>query len=273
MTSSPIPDSANPSIDDDPILATLEALDDVLAELSEHHELIPTWEFCEGALTALLCTRRQVPVGEFLSALLSLDADQVDAAEGFSSEAQRTRFLMNWMARESQIRAALDAQVEALDDEKALDPAVMDMRGLIAAQPPEEGSSEDEEDEGVLPAFAYPWAMGFMSVVDIWEQDWEPPRDKAIASDMSDALDCIRALCEDDTATPVLNLFDENGPPSVSEQRLEQFGEAVWAVYDLYAIAKSLGPRIDPVRNELKIGRNDLCTCGSGKKYKKCCGA
>jgi SEC-C motif-containing protein len=28
-----------------------------------------------------------------------------------------------------------------------------------------------------------------------------------------------------------------------------------------------------PVRNENKIGRNDPCTCGSGKKYKKCCGA
>ncbi|MFJ7728557.1 SEC-C metal-binding domain-containing protein [Neobacillus sp. NPDC097160] len=27
-----------------------------------------------------------------------------------------------------------------------------------------------------------------------------------------------------------------------------------------------------PVRNENKVGRNDLCLCGSGKKYKKCCG-
>ncbi len=27
------------------------------------------------------------------------------------------------------------------------------------------------------------------------------------------------------------------------------------------------------VVNEEKIGRNDPCTCGSGKKYKKCCGA
>jgi preprotein translocase subunit SecA len=26
------------------------------------------------------------------------------------------------------------------------------------------------------------------------------------------------------------------------------------------------------VRNDNKIGRNDPCTCGSGKKYKKCCG-
>ena len=27
-----------------------------------------------------------------------------------------------------------------------------------------------------------------------------------------------------------------------------------------------------PVRNEQKIGRNESCTCGSGKKYKHCCG-
>ncbi len=26
-------------------------------------------------------------------------------------------------------------------------------------------------------------------------------------------------------------------------------------------------------RREVKIGRNDPCPCGSGKKYKKCCGA
>lgn len=26
------------------------------------------------------------------------------------------------------------------------------------------------------------------------------------------------------------------------------------------------------VRDEAKVGRNDPCPCGSGKKYKKCCG-
>ena len=28
----------------------------------------------------------------------------------------------------------------------------------------------------------------------------------------------------------------------------------------------------EPVRNDNKVGRNDLCSCGSGKKYKNCCG-
>jgi len=32
----------------------------------------------------------------------------------------------------------------------------------------------------------------------------------------------------------------------------------------------NLGPR---PRRVQKVGRNDPCTCGSGKKYKKCCGA
>jgi preprotein translocase subunit SecA len=28
-----------------------------------------------------------------------------------------------------------------------------------------------------------------------------------------------------------------------------------------------------PIRSGPKVGRNDPCTCGSGKKYKNCCGA
>jgi len=32
-------------------------------------------------------------------------------------------------------------------------------------------------------------------------------------------------------------------------------------------------PKPETVRNSQKVGRNDPCPCGSGKKYKKCCGA
>jgi preprotein translocase subunit SecA len=31
--------------------------------------------------------------------------------------------------------------------------------------------------------------------------------------------------------------------------------------------------KAQPIRTEKKIGRNDLCPCGSGKKYKNCHGA
>lgn len=33
-----------------------------------------------------------------------------------------------------------------------------------------------------------------------------------------------------------------------------------------------INPKLPPARS-VKVGRNDPCLCGSGKKYKKCCGA
>jgi uncharacterized protein YecA (UPF0149 family) len=48
-----------------------------------------------------------------------------------------------------------------------------------------------------------------------------------------------------------------------------------WYSYNKEKQDKKFG-RIDQseetyVREEPKIGRNDPCPCGSGKKYKKCC--
>ena len=40
---------------------------------------------------------------------------------------------------------------------------------------------------------------------------------------------------------------------------------------DLSDLEMALNPPI-PMQSE-KVGRNDACPCGSGKKYKKCCGA
>jgi len=37
-------------------------------------------------------------------------------------------------------------------------------------------------------------------------------------------------------------------------------------------VASAAGPAKPFVREGTKVGRNDPCPCGSGKKYKKCCG-
>lgn len=34
----------------------------------------------------------------------------------------------------------------------------------------------------------------------------------------------------------------------------------------------SLPPPVEPVHADKTPGRNDPCPCGSGRKYKKCCG-
>ena len=260
-------DPATPQDDDldDATSATLDALEDALDALRERHpDTTPQWEFCEGLMTALLCMRRAVPQDEWLPALFG-----PGGAEVFGSEAERTHFSMHWLARESQLRAALQAPVDALDDERALAPAVMDWRGLLAALPEDERAAA--APDGPPPALGQVLAAGFMAAVDHWADDWAPPRDKEIAESMADAVDCIAELLEGDRAAPAMNLYDEVGPPSVSEARFDAFGEAIWAVYDLHDIARSLGPRIAPARSE-KVGRNDPCPCGSGKKYKQCCG-
>ena len=41
------------------------------------------------------------------------------------------------------------------------------------------------------------------------------------------------------------------------------------AALELYKVQKSSKTVVKPP----KVGRNDPCPCGSGKKYKKCCGA
>ena len=263
----PANDAADHDADfDDATSATLDTLEDVLDAVRARHPGTPQWEFCEGVLTALLCTRRTIGEDEWLPLVFGRAASEV-----FATPAERTQFSMGWLERESQLRAALNADVESLDDERALSPAVMDWRGLLASLPESDRAEATEGQDGLPPALAQVWASGFLAVVDHWADDWAPPRDKEIAEMLDDALSCIEDLTADDTGAPVLNLYDPNGPPSVSQARFDAFGEALWAVYDLHDIARSLGPRVAPVVSD-KIGRNDPCPCGSGKKYKKCCG-
>ena len=47
-----------------------DAQDAVLDALREHDEEIPQWEFCEGFLAALICTRRAVSPDEYWPVLL-----------------------------------------------------------------------------------------------------------------------------------------------------------------------------------------------------------
>ena len=47
--------------------------------------------------------------------------------------------------------------------------------------------------------------------------------------------------------------------------------ETLRSIYSAYR-KKSYASNGPKTQNSLKIGRNDPCPCGSGKKYKKCCG-
>ncbi len=187
-----------------------------------------------------------------------------------------------WMRRVAEVTAALDAEeVRNLSDEKAYSPEVLDVRGMMLSLSPEERAEalQGEEEEGPLPAFGQVWALGFMFAVESWPEEWvAPAKDKEAIKALDAGLEAIVALTEDDTGPAEVSAYgpDEEGgeelPPSMSMARMEAFGEALWAVYDLRALWRSIGPRVETVRVEATPGRNDACPCGSGKKYKKCHG-
>jgi preprotein translocase subunit SecA len=58
----------------------------------------------------------------------------------------------------------------------------------------------------------------------------------------------------------------EMAPQNVTEGRGDSMSENPSAETEI-----ELPPRQSTVKNNQVVGRNDLCPCGSGKKYKKCC--
>ena len=246
--------------------AEFDTLESILDDLRTRDPEVPQWEFCEGAIAALLCTRRPVPMEECLPVVVGVGDDEGAA---FADAAQEARFRALWQRRWDEVATALATPVESLEDERTYHPEVMDVRGAVAMLPEAERAEMAGE---ALPAFGQVWALGFMFVVENWEEDWAAPRDAETATWIDEALDAIVELTEDDTGRPAFNMHAEEGPPSVSDARANDFGSAIWAVYDLHQIWQSLGPRVDPVRKVAAPGRNDPCPCGSGKKYKKCHG-
>lgn len=61
--------------------------------------------------------------------------------------------------------------------------------------------------------------------------------------------------------------FRYNTKPQAHHERAEfKKTDGIWYYEDGYT------PRQETIRKEKKVGRNEPCPCGSGKKYKKCCG-
>ena len=225
----------------------------------------------EGYMAALICCRRLIPPSEYFPMLLGTDTTNDQGQGVFADEAQLTRFMTLWIKRWNQIAESLDTDAQAQAAGRGFMPRVMDLRGGLLSLTPEERA---KLPDGELTSFAQVWAFGFMSAVESWLVDWNPPRERKAAVVLDDALQAILDLTDDDVDPPVAALAsDDPDVRSVSQRRLNEFSAAVWAVYEMRDLWRSLGPRVEPARKADTPGRNDPCFCGSGKKYKKCHGA
>ncbi|HRN62390.1 MAG TPA: UPF0149 family protein [Luteimonas sp.] len=127
----------------------------------------------------------------------------------------------------------------------------------------EEALHEDELDVGG------DWALGFFTAVSLREAEWDRWLDEhdwiEEIFDQLDRLASGEAVNPDDPTA-------EATPVSYRERLAIVVGLPDMLADLNHHRVDALTPRA-PIRREATPGRNDPCPCGSGKKYKKCCGA
>ncbi|HMB57721.1 MAG TPA: UPF0149 family protein [Arenimonas sp.] len=128
---------------------------------------------------------------------------------------------------------------------------------------PEDPMAEQKDDLDV----GRDWAFGFFRGVELRSDDWDTWLDK------EDWIDEIFALLEQlGTGEITSDNPQEAATPVTYRERVEIVASLPGMLADLYVHRiEQLTPRT-PAKRADGPDRNDLCPCGSGKKYKKCHG-
>ncbi|MDF0606592.1 UPF0149 family protein [Neisseriaceae bacterium TC5R-5] len=123
-------------------------------------------------------------------------------------------------------------------------------------------AAEDDEEEA--PDY-WPWANAYLYALDVVDTDWfEVADDEGFETLMMPML-VLGGAFEEEDGEDLMTFEDEE-----LEDYKADLPAALVAVHR-YWRAKQQAP-VTFRHNGSKPGRNDPCTCGSGKKYKDCCG-
>ena len=117
-------------------------------------------------------------------------------------------------------------------------------------------------------------AHGFVKGMDLRRADWGDLLDD---EEHGGLLVPILALAHEHHSDPQMRPYKEPMSAERREQLVVGVAASVPAIYHYFAARRRLSARaekdVDRYRAGSKVGRNDPCPCGSGKKFKKCCGA
>ena len=121
------------------------------------------------------------------------------------------------------------------------------------------------EDEAGNPDF-YTWCNAYLYALDIVPTDWFEAVDQEEFEDLFYPIMALGGIYDD----------EENGEVilRLNEKELTQLeSDLPHVLLDIYWYWQAIINKPQTVRREgEKVGRNDPCPCGSGKKYKACCG-
>jgi uncharacterized protein len=125
-----------------------------------------------------------------------------------------------------------------------------------------------EDDEGI--AHGNDWAQGFMRGVQARPASW---RELIVSNEHGGPLIPIMLLAHEHDPDPAMR--PKPVAPDKREEILSMMIAGLTVIYRYFephrrSRASALGSA--PLRREgRKIGRNEPCPCGSGRKYKRCC--
>ena len=127
------------------------------------------------------------------------------------------------------------------------------------------------DESGVAPA--NDWANGFLRGMDMRRDSWLP-----LINDDNHVgvLIPIMALAYEHHPDPKMRPYKEPMSIERREQLIVGVAASVPAIYRYFAPDRKLGAqKLSSVstfrRDAPKVGRNEPCPCGSGKKFKHCC--
>jgi uncharacterized protein len=238
-------------------------LDELSWFLGEHAQARDgmTLEILDGFLSALVVGPALVMPSEYLPFIWPKGQWQdVEQAQGAFERIIRFWNHIVW-------RVQASAEEQSPEIEAMLIPCLM-----LPEKDDGEGEDTDGPDLSDIPddfPFAFGWASGFLQGVSLRQEHWAAWAETH--EDIADDLELIAALA----------VIDRDHALEMDLPELEpmDFQERFEACMDLPAILLEMNLqrledlRPQPARREPQPGRNDPCSCGSGLKYKKCCGA
>ena len=211
-----------------------------------YHEL-------QGFLFTVVSAPEMVPPSEWLPIIFG------DEKAGYASLDQANEIL-------GQIMALYNTTNAAVLDPPTLLPGDCPLRDNVLANFAEDAPISQ-------------WSRGFLRGHQWLEELWEEFLPKELEEDLDAALMALGFFSSREMAEGF------HAEATSGEQTFEAMADAIHGVLPAavaqYAnmgrsIAKVLAEHtaetVEPTR-DAKTGRNDPCPCGSGKKYKKCCGA
>ena len=240
--------------------AEFDELDGLLASVPEPLEPLDA-VMLDGFLCGVLVQPRLIPSDEWLPFVFDAGGHRWGEAEP-SPEQQRARALI--LRRHAALNRSL-AEFGGFDPFvlEPLRPAGDEIAAEVASSPSDPDAPTGSGDP--VRDMLSPWVSGFEQALQLLP-GLADLSDSEIDATAARVLQFLPA--DDDAATAPSEL---PAPPASLDGAL---GALVAAVADLYDITAPMRYKVEASRRATpKVGRNDPCPCGSGRKFKQCHGA